>query len=89
MKFVIEPILSYYYYIMSFKEFKRQLEDDIKSDVGGHFESLLVSICQANRDESTVVDQAKAQTDAQALIEVRCCRIYCMNFSFELPYNIC
>ena len=53
------------------KEFKRKLEDDIKSDVDGHFESLLVSICQANRDESTLVDQAKAQTDAQALIEVR------------------
>ena len=55
---------------MSIKEFKRKLEDDLKSEVGGNFESLLVSICQANRDESTSVDQAKAQADAQALIEV-------------------
>ncbi|MBN3284240.1 ANX11 protein, partial [Polyodon spathula] len=48
-------------------EFKKSLEDAIKSDTSGHFERLLVSLCQGNRDESQNVDITLAKQDAQAL----------------------
>lgn len=46
------------------KEFGRNLEKDIVSDTSGHFRRLLVSVCNAGRDESTNVDTAKAEKDA-------------------------
>ncbi|MGH0163308.1 UNVERIFIED_CONTAM: hypothetical protein FKN15_060184 [Acipenser sinensis] len=48
-------------------EFKKSLEEAIKSDTSGHFERLLVSLCQGNRDESQNVDITLAKQDAQAL----------------------
>jgi len=49
--------------------YKRDLEKDCVSETSGHFKRLLVSMCQANRDESTTVDMAKAQKEAQDLFQ--------------------
>ncbi|KAG8521823.1 Annexin A11 [Galemys pyrenaicus] len=48
-------------------EFKVSLEDDIRSDTSGHFQRLLISLIQGNRDESTNVDMSLIQRDAQEL----------------------
>uniref|UniRef100_UPI00398F7EE6 annexin A4-like isoform X2 n=1 Tax=Pristiophorus japonicus TaxID=55135 RepID=UPI00398F7EE6 len=48
-------------------EFKKTLEQDIKSDTSGHFERLLVSLIQGNRDESQNVDITLVKKDAQDL----------------------
>ncbi|XP_041032107.1 annexin A4-like [Carcharodon carcharias] len=48
-------------------EFKKTLEQDIKSDTSGHFERLLVSLVQGNRDESQHVDITLVKKDAQDL----------------------
>ncbi|KFP71990.1 Annexin A11, partial [Acanthisitta chloris] len=48
-------------------EFKKTLEDAIKSDTSGHFQRLLISLAQGNRDESTTVDMSLVQQDVQEL----------------------
>lgn len=48
-------------------EFKKTLEQDIKSDTSGHFERLLVSLVQGNRDESQHVDLTLVKKDTQDL----------------------
>ncbi|XP_064370003.1 annexin A7 isoform X2 [Dromaius novaehollandiae] len=50
-------------------EFGRDLEHDIRADTSGHFERLLISMCQGNRDENQTVDYQKAQEDAQRLYQ--------------------
>lgn len=50
-------------------EFGRDIEKDIRSDTSGHFERLLVSMCQGNRDESTNVNMQQAESDAQRLYQ--------------------
>ncbi|KAJ8933353.1 hypothetical protein NQ314_014068, partial [Rhamnusium bicolor] len=46
----------------------RSLESDLKGDTAGTFKRLMVSLCNACRDESTVVNQQTARADAQALL---------------------
>ncbi|KAM9380060.1 annexin A11 [Phaethornis superciliosus] len=48
-------------------EFKKTLEEAIKSDTSGHFQRLLISLAQGNRDESTNVDMSLVQKDVQEL----------------------
>ncbi|KAB1271358.1 Annexin A7 [Camelus dromedarius] len=50
-------------------EFGRDLEKDIRSDTSGHFERLLVSMCQGSRDENQNVNHQLAQEDAQRLYQ--------------------
>ncbi|XP_005997315.1 annexin A7 isoform X1 [Latimeria chalumnae] len=50
-------------------EYGKELEKDIKQDTSGHFERLLVSMCQGNRDEVQTVDVNKAEADAQRLFK--------------------
>uniref|UniRef100_A0A8B9EHA4 Annexin n=1 Tax=Anser cygnoides TaxID=8845 RepID=A0A8B9EHA4_ANSCY len=50
-------------------EFGRDIEQDIRADTSGHFERLLISMCQGNRDENQNVDYQKAQEDAQRLYQ--------------------
>lgn len=46
-------------------EHKKDLEDVIKSETSGDFTKALLAMLKANRDESTVVDMALAQKDAE------------------------
>ncbi|XP_023365371.1 annexin A11 [Otolemur garnettii] len=48
-------------------EFKKTLEEAIRSDTSGHFQRLLISLSQGNRDESTNVDMSVVQRDVQEL----------------------
>ncbi|NWU95062.1 ANX11 protein, partial [Upupa epops] len=48
-------------------EFKKTLEEAIKGDTSGHFQRLLISLSQGNRDESTTVDMSLVQKDVQEL----------------------
>ncbi|KAM8924395.1 annexin A11 isoform 2-T2 [Pelodytes ibericus] len=48
-------------------EFKKTLEQAIKSDTSGHFQRLLISLAQGNRDEGTNVDMSMVQRDVQEL----------------------
>ncbi|XP_075073226.1 annexin A11 [Mixophyes fleayi] len=48
-------------------EFKKTLEQALKSDTSGHFQRLLISLAQGNRDESTNVDMSLVQRDVQEL----------------------
>ncbi|KAM4033037.1 annexin A7 isoform 2-T2 [Anomaloglossus baeobatrachus] len=50
-------------------EFGRDIEKDVRSDTSGHFERLLVSMCQGNRDESQNVNVQQAEQDAQRLYQ--------------------
>lgn len=51
------------------EEFKRDLEADVSSEMGGKTKRILVSILQGNRPTGDDVDPAKAATDAQTLFE--------------------
>jgi len=55
---------------MVYAEFGRNLEKDIVSETSGHFRRLLVSVCTAGRDQSTGVDEARAEKDARDIYEV-------------------
>ncbi|KAM3912642.1 annexin A7 isoform 1-T1 [Leptodactylus fuscus] len=50
-------------------EFGRDIEKDIRSDTSGHFERLLVSMCQGNRDENQNVNMQIVEQDAQRLYQ--------------------
>lgn len=49
------------------REYKRKLESDLESETSGHFRRLLVSVCNAARDENPSVDNAKAEKDAKEI----------------------
>ncbi|XP_057669428.1 annexin B11-like isoform X3 [Diorhabda carinulata] len=51
------------------KLYYRSLESDLKGDTGGTFKRLMVSLCNAYRDESMITDQQRALQDAQALLQ--------------------
>lgn len=51
------------------KAYHSDLEKDLQSETSGYLKRTLTGLVQGNRDESTGVDQAKAQADAQALYE--------------------
>ncbi|NP_001017605.1 uncharacterized protein LOC550268 [Danio rerio] len=54
----------------SFKEVYREtLEEDIKHDVSGNLETVLLSLCKATRSEDRKIDDGLAKSDAKALFE--------------------
>lgn len=50
-------------------EFNRSLEDDIRSDTEGNFRHLLVSLCNAAREENPHADAGRAKKDAQDILD--------------------
>ena len=50
-------------------EYRRSLEHDLKNELSGHFKRLMISLCCANRDETSKVDCAVAVIEAKKLIE--------------------
>jgi hypothetical protein len=50
-------------------EFEKDLEEDIRNDTSGNFERLLVSLVNANRDETDDIDMDMAGEDAQKMFE--------------------
>ena len=73
---ILKDILAYLqmtvssFSLINLLEFKRNLEKDIASETSGHFKRLLVSQCNAARDENPNVDIAKAEKDAKDIFEV-------------------
>ncbi|KAG7455231.1 hypothetical protein MATL_G00254360 [Megalops atlanticus] len=60
--------------ILNYKEayvqlFEQDLEGDIEGDTSGDVKNLLVSLLQANRDETYEVDEGLAEQDAVSLFE--------------------
>ncbi|KAM7451307.1 hypothetical protein ABFA07_000987 [Porites harrisoni] len=51
------------------KMYGNSLEEDLKGDTSGDFETLLVTLSKGQRDESTKVDKELAKTDAKELHE--------------------
>uniref|UniRef100_A0A6Q2XP02 Annexin n=1 Tax=Esox lucius TaxID=8010 RepID=A0A6Q2XP02_ESOLU len=51
------------------EEYKKELEDEIKSDTSGDFRTALLSLCKANRSEDTTVNLELADSDARTLYE--------------------
>lgn len=52
--------------------YNKNLEEDIMDDTSGHYQRLLVSLLQANRDESDQVDRHMAKKDAQVMLIMLC-----------------
>ncbi|XP_066509827.1 annexin A1-like [Hoplias malabaricus] len=50
-------------------EFKKELEDDIKSDTSGPFRDALLALSKAARSEDRIVNVEQADNDARALYE--------------------
>lgn len=45
------------------------MEDDLKGDTSGTFKRLMVSLCNACRDESVITKPAEAVEDARQLLQ--------------------
>ena len=54
---------------MSFAEYGKEMEKDVKGDTSGFFKRLLVAQINASRDESPTFDRTAAKRDAKALFE--------------------
>ncbi|XP_072520576.1 annexin A1-like [Salminus brasiliensis] len=50
-------------------EYKKELEDKIKSDTSGYFLNALLALCKAARSEERIVNEEQADKDAKALYE--------------------
>lgn len=61
--FEIDTIKNRYHQL-----YKKDLETDIVGDTSGHFKRLLVSLCNAGRDESGQTDREAARQDATDLL---------------------
>lgn len=48
--------------------YNKPLEDDLRGDTSGTFKRLMVSLCNACRDESMVTNPAQAAEDARQLL---------------------
>ncbi|XP_051751444.1 annexin A1-like [Ctenopharyngodon idella] len=54
----------------SFKEvYGELLEEDLKSELSGHLETVLLALCKATRSEDYNIDDGLAKSDAKALFE--------------------
>lgn len=49
--------------------YRRTLDEDLRGDTAGTFKRLMVSLCNAHRDDSMVVNHDAARADVQALLQ--------------------
>lgn len=76
--------------------YKKDLESELISDTSGHFKRLLVSLCNAHRDESDNIDHSLAVRDAESLLKAGTARIgtdestfnmiFCQRNFFQIKY---
>ena len=58
----------FFFLVFSISVYNRDLEKDVRDDTSSHFQRLLVSLLQGNRDESRTFDRNKARKDAEELL---------------------
>lgn len=51
------------------KVYKKKMEDEIQSDVSGHYKKLLTSILSGGRPETNVVDMNLVRQDVEELVK--------------------
>ncbi|XP_044002533.1 annexin B9-like [Aphidius gifuensis] len=64
-------------------KYGKSLESDIRSNTSGHFERLLVLLCNGQRDESKKTNKKSAKSDAERLHSAGICGLGTNEFKFN------
>ncbi|XP_044002792.1 annexin A6-like [Aphidius gifuensis] len=67
-------------------KYGKSLESDIRSNTSGHFERLLVSLCNGQRDQSTQTNKKSAKSDAKKLHSASTCHLGTNEFEFNFIF---
>ncbi|XP_044002912.1 annexin B9-like [Aphidius gifuensis] len=67
-------------------KYGKSLESDIRSNTSGHFQRLLVSLCNGQRDQSSQTDIKSAKSDAKRLHSASTCHLGTNEFEFDFIF---
>lgn len=65
--------------LLIFKEYKKDLESEVKKETSGDLKDILIQSLSGKRDKKVDVDKKKADDDAKALHEVCICSFHCIS----------